>query len=967
MPKVLEFIPRGLHKLLRYLFSHFIKFSIQIKLFISSIIITVLVIAIVFYVFQIFILRLVLEQQVTYSLNFYEYANQTLKSNHDELEISVKGINNSEVLTKILKNNDDKTDIVSLSNNVANIEAEISRVFPKQNIINSVILVGVNRFAYVYTKSSRGQFLGRISEFERFYDDLSTLVKTDEEESVPVYSIVPENFKGEDTCECQIFKLLDGQIALIRTLKNFKNELTGLVAITVDTRAFFEIFSGQEEYVTVMIMDRRNNLIWSNRNNGEYIDLLGSIGQNNGEYQTRTVNNKNVLCIYKNLQPFQFQVISVIPYEKIYKGSSEIMLMIGIYSVICILYVLLMSYLYSRNISSPINELLKKLMDEIKEEVKKKNFILVPARSRNSLRYRLAYYFVLSSILPNPIFAVISFNSFFKFYKENVVYYSSNTLKLARHYFDSKIEEYDLMLKQIGYNERIQEIFRKFSNNTLTKEDTEYVSDLLLNVKSNRKEQINVALYDPSGSIIYSTEYFSVNDNNPAIKNFVPQLKESIGELVLLGIGKNYYLEPEMGFGRKIRYLKSHDGKFGSTIGYIKLGVSSESVERIVMNAREDLPSHIALTDNKMNYLTFDDPVPEHLIANNKRYFEDYKEKAGTLRYDNRNYTVISEKGQAGNIGYLKIIPEDGLKQKLDPFYRNSIIIALVILGLVLANSYLIYISILYPLNRLLVDMQNIVEGSGKPVRTNIFIRDEISYIAIKINELLSEMNRLIHENYESRIREKELMLLQKEAQFAALQRQINPHFLYNTLESINWVAYKAQVKDICNMVSALGRFLRWGLSGGKTVRIIDEINYLNDYIFIQEMRYQGRLQFTLNIKEEVFERKILKLVLQPIVENAIIHGIDHMKRGGEILIRGYAVKDSIVLSVRDNGAGMDEKKLREVTEQLEKPQQDNKSSIGLSNVYSRLRLYYGENFRMQIKSKPGKGTVTRLIIPAAD
>jgi len=222
MSKVLKFISRWLQKFIKYLFSHFIKFSIQIKLFVSSIIITLLVVVIVFYVFQTFILGLVLEQQATYSLNFYEYANQTLKSNHDELEISIKGVNNSEVLANILKNKDDTTDIVNLSNNVSNIETEISRAFPKQNIINSIIFIGVNRFAYVYTKNSRGQFLGRISDFKKFYDDLSSLVKMDEEESVPVYSLVPESFKREDTCECQIFKLLDGQIVLIRTLKILK-------------------------------------------------------------------------------------------------------------------------------------------------------------------------------------------------------------------------------------------------------------------------------------------------------------------------------------------------------------------------------------------------------------------------------------------------------------------------------------------------------------------------------------------------------------------------------------------------------------------------------------------------------------------------------------------------------------------------------------------------------------------------
>lgn len=965
MSKAVKHISWSLRKFVERIFSHFVTFSIQIKLFISSILITLLVIATVFYVFQTFILGLVVEQQAVYSLNSYDYANQTMKSSHDELEVSVKGLNNSEILANILRNHQDGENILNLGNNVTNIEAEINRVFPRQNRMNNVIFVGVNRSAYIYSKSNQGQYLGKIADFEKFYAGLSTLINM-EEESLPVFSLVPDELKSGDMSEAYIYRLLDNQIILIRTLKDFKNEMTGLVAITMNTGAFFEVFSRQDDQQTIMIMDKRDKLIWSNQDLGEYAGLLDSLKLHNGEYQTRYANNQRILCIYHNLQPFQFQVISFIPYDRIQKGSLEINLLIGIYGGICIVYVLLMSYLYSRNISAPINGLLERLKKEIREGAEKNSYPQVPQHGGKSLRRRLVNYFVLSTILPNLIFATISFNGFYNFYKEKVVYYSSNTLKLVKHYFESKIEEYDLVLKQVAYNRRVQEILQKLQSQPLLKQDTEFISNLLLNMKTNRKEQINVALYDPKGDLIYSTEYFSMNRKDPVIEKFKTALEESVGELNFLGIGKNYYLEPEMSFARKIRYINSYGGQFAGTIGYIKIGISYESVERIVTKAREDLPSHIVVTDSKMNYFAFDDLFTERLMANNGDFFKNLDDRGNTFRYDDRNYMAISENGQAYDIGYIKIISEEGLRQKLAPFYKYSVIIALVIAVLILANSYFIYSSILNPLKKILSDMQNVVEDSGKPIRTNVFLKDEISYISMKINELLGEINALMHENYEAKIREKELLLLQKEAQFAALQGQINPHFLYNTLESINWVAYKAGVNDICSMVSALGRFLRGALSSSKTVRIIDEVNHLNDYIFIQELRYKGRLQFVLDIREEIHAYKTLKLVLQPIVENAIFHGVDNMKNGGKILVRGYGRKASIVLSVRDNGGGMKEEKLKDVIKQLEGPP-DNKSSIGLGNVYLRLRLYFGENFRMQIKSKAGKGTVIRLIIPAAE
>ena len=196
-----------------------------------------------------------------------------------------------------------------------------------------------------------------------------------------------------------------------------------------------------------------------------------------------------------------------------------------------------------------------------------------------------------------------------------------------------------------------------------------------------------------------------------------------------------------------------------------------------------------------------------------------------------------------------------------------------------------------------------------------------------------------------------------------ALQAQINPHFLYNTLDSIIWMAEAGQNDDVVLMTSALAKLLRQSISNDKEqVRVEEEMNYVQSYLTIQKMRYKDKLEYEIELEDGIGREKIVKLVLQPLVENAIYHGIKYKEGRGLIQIRVFCQDDCIVLQVEDDGKGMDEETLAHIFEQHIRDTRSN--GVGVNNVNERIRLFYGAEYGLSFKSEPEKGTTATIRIP---
>ncbi|MEG2957551.1 MAG: sensor histidine kinase, partial [Christensenellaceae bacterium] len=198
-----------------------------------------------------------------------------------------------------------------------------------------------------------------------------------------------------------------------------------------------------------------------------------------------------------------------------------------------------------------------------------------------------------------------------------------------------------------------------------------------------------------------------------------------------------------------------------------------------------------------------------------------------------------------------------------------------------------------------------------------------------------------------------------RKAELNFLQAQINPHFLYNTLDSIVWMA-ETNHKDVVKMTESLAKLFRLSLSKGKEIiKIRDEVSHVENYLIIQKMRYTNKFDFKIDVEEQILDMQTLKLILQPLVENAIYHGIKNTRHKGNILIKGRLVMDNVLLQVMDDGAGIEHTKAAMLLSD------DNKKGIGIKNVDERIKLYYGEQYGLEINSERDIGTVVDIWIPA--
>lgn len=239
---------------------------------------------------------------------------------------------------------------------------------------------------------------------------------------------------------------------------------------------------------------------------------------------------------------------------------------------------------------------------------------------------------------------------------------------------------------------------------------------------------------------------------------------------------------------------------------------------------------------------------------------------------------------------------------------------------------------------------------------------DEITELGMSFNIMIGKIKDLL----DSKIKEQENL---KKAELRALQAQINPHFLYNTLDTIIWMAESKKTDRVVEIVTALSNFFRISLSKGMDwITIGEEVDRINSYLTIQKMRYHDILDFKIELDETAAEHTILKLMLQPLVENALYHGIKNKRRGGTITIRiRRRGQGEILIEVEDDGIGFTPDKLAQLRAELEDDSGDIKleSGFGIGNVNKRIRLYYGKPYGLSVQSEYSTGTLVTLVIPA--
>ncbi len=381
---------------------------------------------------------------------------------------------------------------------------------------------------------------------------------------------------------------------------------------------------------------------------------------------------------------------------------------------------------------------------------------------------------------------------------------------------------------------------------------------------------------------------------------------------------------------------------YNKPIGYMVIGLSAEYVRDILEGSLKTDQDGVAVVYKGQTLVTTallndvdwqeNETLPGYTLI---------KSAGGKEENDLSVYYFMSDAGFQERYGFLGLVPTLIIVGSLLLLYPISSMAAKKITG---------------PLGELLVSMKAFEKGDFNQ-RVNFEAKDEIGEVGRRYNKMVQSIKELIETNYASRLRE-------RESELAALQAQIKPHFLYNTLDSIYWKALEDGNEKIARMIYSLSRLFRLSLNRGCSMTTLSaEAEFLSHYLDIQKERFGGKLQVKINIAQDAKKCQLPKLLLQPFVENAIMHGIEKSENGGEVELAAHKKQGKLYVRISDTGNGMTQERIEEVFQCVDSR---DKSSGGYAiyNVNERLRLRYGDNYTLKVNSSPENGTQIDIVLP---
>ena len=317
------------------------------------------------------------------------------------------------------------------------------------------------------------------------------------------------------------------------------------------------------------------------------------------------------------------------------------------------------------------------------------------------------------------------------------------------------------------------------------------------------------------------------------------------------------------------------------------------------------------------------------------------------------------------SVGYtgwklLSVTPEKGLPlSNLKMRLFVVFVVASFLLVLVLINAF-ISSRITNPIQQL-EKMVNAIEAGELDQEVDIGGSYEIQHLGRSIGDMAHRIKELMEDivaEHESK----------RKSEFDTLQSQINPHFLYNTLDIIVWMIENEQKQEAVKVVTALARFFRISLSKGKSIiPVKDELEHVRNYLMIQQRRFKNKFTYEIEADKEVLNLASLKLMLQPLVENAIYHGMEFMDGDGEIHVKAWKEEEDLWLEIQDNGLGMTQERVKNILSEKTHVSSKRGSGIGVKNVNERIRLYFGDDYGLVIESEPDEGTIIKIHLPAVE
>lgn len=580
------------------------------------------------------------------------------------------------------------------------------------------------------------------------------------------------------------------------------------------------------------------------------------------------------------------------------------------------------------------------------------------------MKWKLFLCFLFISIIPAVITGGILYFQAYKAIEEKISQYSQQMMVQSAGRLDALLSGIEDISLQIVSSQDIQQLTSRIATGRGEAEEQQAAAELkqkLVQILSSKREIVGaqILLKDKdmavtSGEMIVSGNYKASQEYKQAVN----QPGSTYWRGTLHNESPSMLYEHITSFSRKIYdtstgaisgvlVLGAMEFAVADTFSYVDLGPNGfvyimDQQGRVVSHLNKHtlaLPAEYAFAEQIMN-ADESDPRTFPSIMDGQKFMVTYAQSSITGWY------VVSS------------IPYSYLMERITEVGTYFVRLHVVLILAAILVSLLISISITRPVQQLLAAMKR-VEGGDLKVQVDLQSNNEIGLLGGSFNRMIGRINLLIDRVYEVEIS-------QKEAEIKALQSQINPHFLYNTLSVIDSMATLKQEKEIGAITQMLADIFRYSTSGGDLASIEEEMSQVQRYLQIQQFRYGDQLRWQFIIDPSVRSSRIIKLLLQPIVENCVLHGI---RKSGMIKVIIVPKGGNLSIMVEDNGMGMEEAELRHLTQRLQtfgqlRSNAEEGRHIGLANVNRRIKSLYGEQYGLQVISARGIGTKVSIAIP---
>ncbi|SFL00456.1 two-component system, sensor histidine kinase YesM [Paenibacillus sp. 1_12] len=523
----------------------------------------------------------------------------------------------------------------------------------------------------------------------------------------------------------------------------------------------------------------------------------------------------------------------------------------------------------------------------------------------------------------------------------------------------------------ISYSKYVQELL--VSDNIIRNADLkDFVSEIFTNARSSNQNIYSIVLLNNKDRQISDSLHY----NNDILKslgkmyNFQSsEFKKAVFSSIVRDSSDAFYY---------YSYISPIFSSLDMTGGYSKIGsciflLDTRELEKLVNTAE--------LTNNSL-FLILDSE--NRVIVSNKGlkagdFYEEIFWQEGIsstvkdeILYEGQKSIVQYKKIESTDWKVISVIPIAELTSDMKPIVSFGIWLGIIMIVLLtVIGSGFIY-NTTRPVMLIVRFLSQIGERNIKQ-RLRISSKNEVGIIATNINQMLDKVEAMTSKIVEDQTSLYEAKLSKKQAELSALQSQINPHFLYNTLNCLSNIGLAYNVMEVVSISSAMSRIFRYSIKGEDMVSIKDEMSCIKDYLLIMDIRYNGKFETVIHIEESILENKTLKMVLQPIVENAMYHGLEMKNGEGRLLIQGFISESGYLqMDIEDNGVGMNEEQLSELLKSIRDDENmelfgTDKQSIGLGNINKRIKLQFGPEYGLDIVSEAFVGTKVTIRLPVIE